>query len=120
MLMSAKTYRDNYALPLVNKLKKIVKDLTVKCVQLMGRNKELSIRMERMEEVVKFLKKQVGEEKAKTTVLLKISDEFNYLKEFLGVEKTQSILANREKRKTVNLSSKDVEDKRKRMKEVRR
>ena len=32
-LMSAKNYRDKKALPLVEKLKEIVKNLTIKCVQ---------------------------------------------------------------------------------------
>ena len=33
-LMSAKNYRDKKALPLVEKLKEVVKNLTIKCVQL--------------------------------------------------------------------------------------
>ena len=33
-LMSAKAYRDKKALPLVEKLKEVVKNLTIKCVQL--------------------------------------------------------------------------------------
>ena len=41
MLMSAKSYRDSCALPLVNKLKRTVKDLTVKCVQFMAKNMDL-------------------------------------------------------------------------------
>lgn len=32
--MNAKNYRDKKALPLVEKLKEVVKNLTVKCVQL--------------------------------------------------------------------------------------
>lgn len=119
-LTSAKSYREKQAMPLVNRLKKVVKDLTVKCVQLMGRNKELNVRTERLEEEVKFLKKQVGEEKAKTTVLLSRLDDFNYLKEFLGEEKVKNILVNRERLNGVDKPLKDVVNKRKRTEEVRR
>ena len=38
-LMSAKAYRDKKALPLVEKLKEVVKNLTIKCVQLAEQSK---------------------------------------------------------------------------------
>ncbi len=41
-LMSAKAYRDKKALPLVEKLKEVVKNLTIKCVQLTEQGKKLT------------------------------------------------------------------------------
>ena len=38
-LMSAKAYRDKKALPLMEKLKEVVKNLTIKCVQLAEQSK---------------------------------------------------------------------------------
>ena len=38
--MSAKNYRDKKALPLVEKLKEVVKNLTIKCVQLKEQRQE--------------------------------------------------------------------------------
>jgi len=37
--MSAKAYRDKKALPLVEKLKEVAKNLTIKCVQLTEQSK---------------------------------------------------------------------------------
>ncbi len=39
-LMSAKNYRDKKALPLVEKFKEVVKNLTIKCVQLKEQRQE--------------------------------------------------------------------------------
>ena len=38
--MSAKAYRDKKSLPLVEKLKEVVKNLTIKCVQLTEQSKK--------------------------------------------------------------------------------
>ena len=44
-LMSAKAYRDKKALPLVKKLKEVVKNLTIKCVQLAEQSKKLTAKV---------------------------------------------------------------------------
>ena len=44
-LMSAKAYRDKKALPLVDKLKEVVKNLTIKCVQLVEQSKKLTVKV---------------------------------------------------------------------------
>ncbi len=49
-LMSAKAYRDKKALPLVEKLKEVIKALTIKCVQLTEQGKKLAAKSERQEE----------------------------------------------------------------------
>ena len=45
-LMSAKAYRDKKAVPLVEKLKEVVKNLTIKCVQLAEQGKKLTAKVE--------------------------------------------------------------------------
>ena len=45
-LMSAKAYRDKKALPLVENLKEVVKNLTIKCVQLTEQGKKLTAKVD--------------------------------------------------------------------------
>jgi hypothetical protein len=45
-LMSAKAYRDKKALPLVEKLKEIVNNLTIKCVQLTEQGRKLTAKVD--------------------------------------------------------------------------
>jgi len=45
-LMSTKAYRDKKALPLVEKLKEIVKSLTIKCVQLTEQSRKLTAKVD--------------------------------------------------------------------------
>ena len=45
-LMSAKAYRDKKAIPLVEKLKEMVKSLTIKCVQLAEQGKKLTAKVD--------------------------------------------------------------------------
>ena len=48
-LMSAKAYRDKKALPLLEKLKELVKNLTIKSVQLAETVKRLTDRVDTLE-----------------------------------------------------------------------
>lgn len=45
--MSAKAYRDKKALPLVEKLKEVIKALTIKCVQLAEQGEKLKDKVTR-------------------------------------------------------------------------
>ena len=45
-LMSAKAYRDKKALPFVEKLKEVVKNLTIKCVQLAEQSKKMTAKVD--------------------------------------------------------------------------
>jgi hypothetical protein len=99
MLMGAKTYRDTYAMPLVIKLKKIVKNLTVKCVQLMERNKELGSLVKHLEEQVSSLWKQVGEERTKVVEMQRGIKEYQTIKEYIGEKRIGEILDIRKEEK---------------------
>ena len=48
-LMDAKNYRDKKALPPVEKLKEVVKNLTIKCVQLTEQGKKLTAKVDGLE-----------------------------------------------------------------------
>ena len=54
-LMSAKAYRDKKALPLVQKLKELVKNLTLKCIQLTEQVKKLTVKVDRQQNQISRL-----------------------------------------------------------------
>ncbi len=55
-LMSAKAYRDKKALPLVEKLKEVIKNLTIKCVQLTEQSKKLTAKVDGQQKHISRLK----------------------------------------------------------------
>ena len=61
-LMSAKAYRDKKALPLVEKLKEVVKNLTIKCVQLTEQGKKLTVKVDGQKEQISRLTDKVMEQ----------------------------------------------------------
>ena len=119
LLMSAKTYRDSYAAPLVDRLKKTVKNLTVKCVKFMTQIKEVAARTDQLEEQVGFLKKQVSEERAKVVVLQEEVEDFKFLKKILGEDKVKSMVADRKKLELVELEHKAAAKNKKRLEEIK-
>ena len=86
-------------MPLVSKLKKIVKNLTVKCVQLMERNKELGSQVKHLEEQVSSLWKQVGEERTKVVEMQRGIKEYQTIKEYIGEKRIGEILDIRKEEK---------------------
>ncbi len=61
-LMSAKTYQDKKALPLVEKLKEVVKNLTIKCVQLTEQSKKLTAKVDGQQKQISRLMDKVMEQ----------------------------------------------------------
>ncbi len=61
-LMSAKTYRDKKALPLVEKLKEVVKNMTIKCVQLPEQGKKLTAKVDGQQKQISRLTAKVMEQ----------------------------------------------------------
>lgn len=64
-LMSTKTYRDKYAMPLVAKLKDIIKSLTIKCVNLMDQIKQLKAKVTKQAEDIDFYKSKIHQQYSK-------------------------------------------------------
>ena len=61
-LMSAKSYKEKNAMPLVEKLKDIVKSLTIKCVNLMDEIKQLKARVTKQAEDIDFYKSKIQQQ----------------------------------------------------------
>ena len=73
--MSAKAYRDKKALPLVEKLKEVVKNLTVKCVQLTEQSKKLTAKVDGQQIQISRLTDKVMEQKVMVRLCAKIVAE---------------------------------------------
>ena len=93
-LMSAKTYREKNAMPLVERLKEIVKSLTIKCVNLMVQIKQLKAKVTKQAEDIDFYKSKVHQQYVKLEQLQEKADDFERVKQYVGVDKIDMIVTN--------------------------
>ena len=91
-LMSAKFYRDKKALPLVDKLKEIVKSLTIKCVQLTEQGKKLTAKVNGQQTQISRLTDKVMEQNDTIDRLQEKAADLERLERHLGREQVQSIV----------------------------
>ena len=91
-LMSAKAYRDKKALPLVEKLKEVVKNLTIKCVQLMEQSKKLTAKVDGQQTQISRLTDKVMEQSDAIDRLQEKVSDLGRLERHLGREQVQSIV----------------------------
>lgn len=90
-LMSAKAYRDKKALPLVEKLKEIVKNLTIKCVQLTEQGKKLTLKVDGQQKQISRLTDKVMEQNNIIDRLQEKAVDLGRLERHLGREQVQLI-----------------------------
>ncbi len=79
-LMSAKGYRDKKALPLLEKLKELVKNLTIKSVQLAETVKRLADRVDTLESQMGYLREKNRDQQDRIEELEEKETNFEYLK----------------------------------------
>ena len=91
-LMSAKAYRDKKALPLVEKLKEVVKNLTIKCVQLAEQSKKLTAKVDGQQKQISRLTDKVMEQSDTIDRLHEKASDLEYLERHFGREQVQSIV----------------------------
>lgn len=91
-LMSAKAYRDKKALPLVEKLKEIVKNLTIKCVQLTEQGKKLTLKVDGQQKQISRLTDKVMEQNNIIDRLQEKAVDLGRLERHLGREQVQLIV----------------------------
>ena len=85
-LMSAKSYRDKKALPLVEKLKEIVKSLTIKCIQLTEQGEKLTTKIEKMQKRLDRLTNKAAEQSKTIEELQERAADLGRLESCLGKE----------------------------------
>ena len=91
-LMSAKAYRDKKALPLVEKLKEVVKNLTIKCVQLAEQSRKLTAKVDGQQKQISRLTDKVMEQSDTIDRLHEKASDLEYLERHFGREQVQSIV----------------------------
>ena len=91
-LMSAKAYRDKKAIPLVEKLKEVVKNLTIKCVQLMEQGRKLSAKVDGQKKQITRLTDKVMEQSDTIDRLQGKVSDLRRLERHLGREQVQMIV----------------------------
>ena len=91
-LMSAKSYRDKKALPLVKKLKEIVKSLTIKCIQLTEQGEKLTAKVDGQQKQISRLTDKVMEQSDTIDRLQVKEADLWRLECHLGREQAQSIV----------------------------
>ena len=90
--MSAKAYRDKKALPLVEKLIEVVKNLTIKCVQLTEQGKKLTAKVDGQQKQISRLTDKVMEQSDIIDRLQEKASDFGRLERHLGKEQVQLIV----------------------------
>ena len=98
-LMSAKAYRDKKTLPLVEKLKEVVKNLTIKCVQLTEQGKKLTAKVDGQKKQISRLTDKVMEQSNTIDRLQEKVSDLGRLERHLGREQVQSIVEQAERAK---------------------
>lgn len=91
-LMSAKAYKDKKAMPLVEKLKEVIKVLTIKCVQLAEQGKKLKDKVIRQEQQISRLTDKVMEQSSTIDRLQEKAADLGRLERYFGREQIQSIV----------------------------
>ncbi len=91
-LMSAKVYKDKKALPLVEKLKEVVKSLTIKCVQLTEQSKKLTAKVNGQQTQISRLTDKIMEQSDTIDRLQEKASDLGRLERHFGREQVQSIV----------------------------
>ena len=91
-LTSAKNYKDKKVLPLVERLKEVVKALTIKYVQLAEQVKKLTAKTAGQQEQINRLTDKVMEQRNKIDRLEEKAADLERLERYFGKEQVQSVV----------------------------
>ena len=90
--VSAKSFRDKVALPLVNKLKELVKSLTIQCVRLKEEVLQLRDKVKHLTSDVEFYKGKIRDMSANIELLQEKADDLERVKRYAGAEQIDTII----------------------------
>lgn len=79
-------------MPLVNKLKELVKSLTIQCVRLKEEVLQLRDKVKRLTSDVEFYKGKIRDMSAKTELLQEKADDLERVKRYAGAEQIDTII----------------------------
>jgi len=92
IFMNANSYREKKALPLVQKLKQVIKNLIIKCVNLMQEMNRLTDRAMRQETQISRLTDRVMIQKDTIDKLQEKGTDLERIERYMGREKVQTII----------------------------
>ena len=92
VMQSAKAYREKVALPLITRLKELVKNLTIKCVGLMEQVKKLTAKVNQQEDDIAWYKNKIKEQKGTMEHLQEKAEDLERVKQYVGTDKVQGII----------------------------
>ena len=90
--MSAKTYRDSFAVPLINLLKDIVKNLTIQCIRLKDEVLHLRERVKQLTEDMEFYKDKIQNNNIQMQDWQKRAKDMELIREYVGIEEIDRII----------------------------
>ena len=89
---SAKSFRDKVVMPFVNKLKILIKNLTIQCVRLKEEVLQLQKEKKRLSDDVEFYKDKIKERCGKTELLQEKADDLDRVKRYDGTDQIDTII----------------------------
>ena len=89
---SAKSFRDKVVIPFVNKLKSLIKNLTIQCVRLKEEVLQLRKEKKRLSEDVEFYKGKIKDMSDMTELLQEKADDLERVKRYAGAEQIDMIV----------------------------
>lgn len=89
---SAKSFRDKVVMPFVNKLKTLIKNLTIQCVRLKEEIIQLRKEKKRLSDDVEFYKGKIKDMSNRTELLQEKADDLERVKRYAGAEQIDTII----------------------------
>ena len=89
---SAKSFRDKVVMPFVNKLKTLIKNLTIQCVRLKEKVIQLRKEKKRLSDDVEFYKGKIKDMSDRTELLQEKADDLERVKRYAGAEQIDTII----------------------------
>ena len=89
---SAKSFRDKVVMPFVNKLKTLIKNLTIQCVRLKEEIIQLRKEKKRLSDDVEFYKGKIKDMSDRTELLQEKADDLERVKRYAGAEQIDTII----------------------------
>ena len=88
----AKSFRDKVVMPFVNKLKSLIKNLTIQCVRLKEEVLQLRKEKKRWSDDVEFFKGKIKDMSDRTELLQEKADDLERVKRYAGAEQIDTII----------------------------
>ena len=89
---SAKSFRDKVVIPFVNKLKTLIKNLTIQCVRLKEEVIQLRKEKKRLSDDVEFYIGKIKDMSDRTELLQEKVDDLERVKKYVGAEQIDTII----------------------------